>query len=68
MATNKYTQILDGEWIRTIKRGYSEQCCDCGLVHDIQFRIVDGRVEYRAVRNNRATAACCRARRKKGKR
>ncbi len=23
-------------------------CCDCGLVHEFEFEVVDGRVEYRA--------------------
>jgi len=32
-------------------------CCDCHLVHDLDFRIVDGEVEFRATRNNRATSA-----------
>ena len=49
---------------------YRLACCDCGLVHDLQFRIVtrgrasklhfDGRntqVQFRVRRNNRSTAA-----------
>jgi len=36
-------------------------CCDCGLVHDLQFVVVkSGRghaVVFRARRNNRSTAA-----------
>jgi hypothetical protein len=34
-----------------------EQCCDCGLIHRLDFRIVDGRIEFRARRDDRATAA-----------
>lgn len=30
-------------------------CCDCGLVHDMDFRIVEGKIQFRARRNNRAT-------------
>lgn len=32
-------------------------CCDCGLVHDMCVRIVDGRVGLAMRRNARATAA-----------
>jgi len=64
----KYTQIQDGEWIRPEGDNYREQCCDCGLVHNVEFRIVDGHVEWRAVRNAKATAACRRTKPKRSKR
>ena len=32
-------------------------CCDCGLIHDIEFRVVENAVQFRARRNERATAA-----------
>lgn len=38
-------------------RNYRSACCDCGLVHEIQFRIKEGNVVFRVRRNNRATAA-----------
>jgi hypothetical protein len=53
----RYHQIVDGEWIRPQKRRFREMCCDCCRVHDLDFRIVDGEVEFRARRNNRATSA-----------
>jgi hypothetical protein len=40
-------------WIQPIKRGYLLKCCDCGLVHRMEFRIVAGRVQYRAQRARR---------------
>lgn len=47
-------------WIRPIRRGYRMACCDCGLVHEIDFAIIrygSGRkVIFRARRNQRATA------------
>lgn len=52
-----YTQAADGEWIQPIKRGYRVACCECSLVHEVDFRIVDGRVQFRAWRDGRATAA-----------
>jgi hypothetical protein len=53
----KYHQAEDGEWFRPKKKGFREQCCGCGLVHVVDFRIVDGRVELRARQDARATAA-----------
>lgn len=50
-----YYQVTDGEWIRVPKRGYKEQCCDCGLVHRMNFRIVDGKIEIQTFRDVRAT-------------
>jgi hypothetical protein len=45
------------DWIRPAP-DYRLACCDCGLVHDMEFRASEGdRVEFRARRNNRATAA-----------
>jgi hypothetical protein len=56
----KYEQIYDGVWRAPIRRGYRLGCCDCGLTHTIDFRLVkEGnghRIEFRMTRNNRATA------------
>lgn len=48
-------------WIHPKQSDYRLSCCDCGLVHDHQFRVVDGEAEFRTRRNNRATAAVRRA-------
>lgn len=34
-----YDQLHDGQWTRPIMRGYRLKCCDCGLVHKIDFRV-----------------------------
>jgi hypothetical protein len=26
------------EWVQPIMNGYMMKCCDCGLVHEMQFR------------------------------
>lgn len=52
----RYKKVKAGEWQQPIKRGYKEVCCDCGLVHHMDFRIYRGRVQYRAWRANRLTA------------
>src|SRR5690349_18966394 len=51
-----YRTIAYGEWTRPRMRNFREQCCDCGLIHRLHFRLVDGRIELRTRRDNRATA------------
>jgi hypothetical protein len=53
---SKYPAVKAGEWIRPVVGGYKMKCCDCGLVHRFDFRIVNGEIELRAFRDNRATA------------
>ncbi len=53
----KYPTVLDGEWVTPAMRGFRDACCDCGLVHRMDFRVKGGRVEFRAFRDERATAA-----------
>lgn len=53
-----YDDVLDGEWVRPKRRGYKMKCCDCGLVHRFNFRIVKdtaGRsiIQYQASREDR---------------
>lgn len=43
------------EWVQPVRRGYKLACCDCGLVHTMDFRIYKGRVQFRADRNERST-------------
>lgn len=58
----KYGQVIDGDWVEpTPQRGHRMKCCDCALVHDMDFRVKDGKVQFRPKRNKRATAAARRA-------
>ena len=56
-----YEKTEDGEWVQPIPRGYKLQCCDCGLVHRIDFRVIKyargkrTKVQFRARRDGRAT-------------
>jgi hypothetical protein len=60
----KYTQVYDQEWFRpTPQSGHKMRCCDCALIHVMDFRVRDGKVEIRARRDKRATAAARRAKR-----
>ncbi len=36
----KYKKVFDGEWVQPVRRGYRMKCCDCGLVHVLNFRLV----------------------------
>ena len=64
----RYSKPQEGEWIQPIRSGYKFMCCDCGLVHRMDFRLVSwssGRkIQFRAFRDNRATAAVRRERRR----
>ncbi len=63
----RYQQARDGDWIEPRRSGYRVRCCDCDLVHVIDLRLVrrgsSTRVQYRARRDARATAAARRRRR-----
>lgn len=51
-----YDQPEAGEWVQPITEGYKLACCDCGLVHKLDFRVHKRRIQFRAYRDNRATA------------
>lgn len=54
--SKQFVQAFDGEWVRVRnRRRYRIACCDCGLVHDMEFRVRDGKIELRAWRNPQAT-------------
>ena|ERR1035437_7004994 len=50
-----YDEPEANEWILPVRKGYKIACCDCGLVHKIDFRIKDKRIEIRFNLDNRAT-------------
>ena len=47
----EYLDLQPDEWVRPRHRGYLLRCCDCGLVHRMDFRVVTHRgrpaVEFR---------------------
>lgn len=50
-----YNQRYDGEWVDvTEERFYA--CCDCGLVHRYEHRVLEGRILRRVFRDRRGTA------------
>ncbi len=51
----RYHQGYDGEWIQPKRKNYYMQCCDCGLSHRIDFKLIKdklgrARIQYRAFR------------------
>ena len=30
----------ENEWVKPIMKGYQMECCDCGLVHEIDFKVI----------------------------
>ncbi|WP_316191593.1 MULTISPECIES: hypothetical protein [unclassified Bradyrhizobium] len=53
----RYRRLVDGEWVRPVRRGLIDQCCGCGLVHAVDFTIEDGVLFFRARVDRRLTAA-----------
>ena len=43
------------DWIFHGQNNFRLACCDCGLVHNFEFRFKKGLVEFRAKRNYRST-------------
>jgi hypothetical protein len=59
---SRYYHVTNGEWLEVPKRGYREQCCDCGLVHEHTYRInAKGKLEIKSTRHERATAGARKA-------
>ena len=50
-------------WVQPVVKNYLMSCCDCGLVHRMEFRIHRGHVQFkaqRAVTYTRRERACLR--------
>lgn len=58
-TSKKPLQVEDGEWFTIIKDGDKPGlwgCCDCGLMHRVEFKIIDNDVFIKVERDNEATA------------
>lgn len=44
-------QLNDGEWVETNAFDSLIVCCDCGLSHRLQFKLVDGKLYERWTRD-----------------
>lgn len=56
-----YPPVGPGEWVTPKRKGYGLGCCDCGLVHKMEFRLVPSwhgpgvKIQFRAWRDEKAT-------------
>lgn len=41
--------IDDNEWVTISWNGQHEECCSCGIQHRVDFRVVKGKLQFRAV-------------------
>jgi len=62
---DKFEVQEEGEWATTTRRGNKIACCDCGLVHRIDFKIKNRGILYRTFRDNRSTGQVRRHMKKK---
>lgn len=49
-----YIQRYDGEWV-DVTDGQLLACCDCGLVHDTEYAMLENRILKRAFRAKNET-------------
>ena len=47
--------VKEGDWINPIQKGYEMECCDCGLVHVLNFRVEKGKAQFQVFRDQRST-------------
>lgn len=53
----KFKKQKDGEWVQPKMKGYLMGCCDCGLVHAVDFKITgEKKIQFRASRARNHTA------------
>jgi len=67
----RYITRCDGEWV-DVTDGEFLQCCDCSLVHYVDYRIIVNEDDTRSIirsmtRDKRRTAACRAVKKKKRK-
>ena len=55
MSKSDYLHLTDGEWVQVNMRGNKDQCCDCGLVHTVNYRLVEGKIQVQVFRDPKAT-------------
>ena len=53
---SRYKQVWSGLW-DDLPKEWSLACCDCGLTHNIEVRVKDGKPQIRMTVDKRATAA-----------
>ncbi len=36
--------MTEGEWVQPRRKNYYMQCCDCGLIHKMNFRLIKDKI------------------------
>lgn len=57
-AEKPFPQVHAGEWVQPRRKDYRMKCCDCGLVHKLEFKLVPygdnkHKIRFRAWRVNK---------------
>lgn len=50
LKDDDFGPVQAGEWIRPMGPNFKMACCDCSLVHALNFRMLDGVIEFNATR------------------
>lgn len=66
--SEKYTAWDSGTWCHPVLKNFKMMCCDCSLVHTLNFRIEGRNLAVQVFRDERATAAARAAKKRKEKR
>lgn len=65
MTRPAYDQVIEGQWFRfgdsKSNRREKVACCDCGLVHQFNFRLKNGELQMQVFRLPRETGGRRRA-------
>lgn len=63
MKKKDFPQVYAAEWVTPRRKYYGMGCCDCGLVHKMEFRLVPNwhgpgvKIQFRAWRDEKNTKA-----------
>ena len=41
----KFKKVQENKWQQPVMKDYLMKCCDCGLVHEMEFRIAYGKTK-----------------------
>lgn len=61
-----YEQVEEGVWEDVLMKNFRSACCDCGLIHRVNYRRKDGVLQVQVYRDERATAQIRRGMRRRG--
>jgi hypothetical protein len=45
----KYERVTEGEWFRPTRK-HLEMCCGCGMIHELEYKVVGKEIWVRVVK------------------